>query len=166
MDFFSMSFWGRGAEEGVNGAGNKNPSWTICSDAKPTFVVIGGSCLPSLHAAICGFSTAINGNMRWPEITTSAAWYFSLLTPKIQGYLTCSQVKSLLLRILGWVWFFFPWEMELGKHERKVLGRGALEEKQTVRHVEKCWWSFFLIWWQEGKANQLLCFIGVFPNFL
>lgn len=33
--------------------------------------------------------------------------------------------------------------MELGKRERQVTGKEALEEKQTVRYVEKCSYYFF-----------------------
>lgn len=75
---FSVWAFGIGGnKERVNGAGNQNSSWTICCDTKPMFIVIRGSCLPSLHASICGFSMAINGNTRWPEITTALLVLFS-----------------------------------------------------------------------------------------
>lgn len=53
--------------------------------------------------------------------------------------------------------------MELGKHERKVSGREALEEKQMVRYVEKRWllMSFFFFFFnlmtrRHGKSSVVL----------
>lgn len=47
--------------------------------------------------------------------------------------------------------------MELGKHERKVSGREALEEKQMVRYVEKRWllMSFFFFFLIFTRFQQL-----------
>lgn len=51
--------------------------------------------------------------------------------------------------------------MELGKHERKVSGREALEEKQTVRYVEKrlsmsFFFFFNLMTRRHGKSAVIL----------
>lgn len=50
--------------------------------------------------------------------------------------------------------------MELGKHERKVSGREALEEKQTVRYVEKrlsmSFFFFNLMTRRHGKSAVIL----------